>query len=93
MQTIHSTQVVTPFGSGYVPENHGVSPVPTKPTNPPCAKLVIVIAAALFAAAMAGAIAASSCASSPVSKLWLQTEPTILMKLPRPVALSNGGMA
>ena len=23
-KTIHSTQIVTPFGSGYVPEDHGV---------------------------------------------------------------------
>jgi hypothetical protein len=82
MQTIHSTQVVAPFGSGYVPENHGVSPIPKEPTSLSWPNVAIVLTVGLFAATTAGAIAASGRTCAPVPKLWLQPEPTILMKLP-----------
>jgi len=85
--TIHDTQIVTPFGSGYVPEDHGSArglvPALEEPRKRPGAGLTIVLTVALFGATTAAAaISASSrnCASAP--KLWQQNPPSILMKLP-----------
>jgi hypothetical protein len=82
MRTIHSTQVVTPFGSGYVPEDHGNTAALQEPANRSWIRLAVVMTVALFAATTAGAITASSRTCAPVPKLWLQPDPTILMKLP-----------
>ena len=85
-KTIHSTQIVTPFGSGYVPENHapdhGVAPALEEPSKRG-AGLAIVLTVALFGATTAAAAISASkrdCASVP--KLWQQNPPSILMKLP-----------
>ena len=86
-KTIHSTQIVTPFGSGYVPEDHspdhGPGAAPEEPTKRPGARLAIVLTVALFGATTAAAaISASSRSCSSVPKLWQQNPPSILMKLP-----------
>jgi hypothetical protein len=82
-QTIHSTQIVTPFGAGYVHEAHGPGPALEEPRKQPGARLAIVLTVALFGATTAAAaISASNRNCAPVPKLWQQTPPTILMKLP-----------
>ena len=85
--TIHNTQIVTPFGSGYVPEDHGSArglvPALEEPTKRPGAGLAIVLTVALFGATTAAAaISASSRNCASVPKLWQQNPPSILMKLP-----------
>jgi hypothetical protein len=83
-KTIHSTQIVTPFGSGYVPEDHaldyGASPaLPRKRGG----RLAIALTVALFGATTAAAaISASSRNCAAVPKLWQQNPPSMLMKLP-----------
>ena len=85
-KTVHSTQIVTPFGSGYVPEDHGSDHGPGPALEEPSkrgARLAIVLTVALFGATTtAAAISASSRNCSPVPKLWQQNPPSILMKLP-----------
>ena len=85
-KTIHSTQIVTPFGSGYVPEDHGSSHGPVSGLEEPSkrgAGLAIALTVALFGATTAAAaISASSRNCSSVPKLWQQDPPSILMKLP-----------
>ena len=81
--SIHSTQVVTPFGSGYVPEDHGRGPALDEPRKPSRAKWAIVLTVALFGATTAAAaITASNRNCAPVPKLWQQSQPSILLKLP-----------
>ena len=83
-QTIHSTQIVTPFGSGYVHEDHGLVPGLEEPRKRSRGRIAIGLSVALFGATTAAAaIAASSRSCSSVPKLWLQTPPSIL-KLPGP---------
>jgi hypothetical protein len=80
-QTIHSTQVVTPLGSGYVPD-HGPGPA-LEESKRSGARLAIVLTVAMFGATTAAAaISASSRNCAPVPKLWQQNPPSILMKLP-----------
>ena len=86
-KTIHSTQIVTPFGSGYVPEDHsldrGPGPALEEPRKQAGARLAIVLTVALFGATTAAAaISASSRNCASVPKLWQQNPPSILMKLP-----------
>ena len=81
--TIHSTQIVTPFGTGYVHEDHGPGLALKEPRKQPGARWAIVLTVALFGATTgAAAISASSRNCSPVPKLWEQNPPSILMKLP-----------
>ncbi|MEI8153709.1 MAG: hypothetical protein WCG92_19265, partial [Hyphomicrobiales bacterium] len=80
-QTIHTTQVVTPFGGGYVPEDHGSEPAVKEPRGRPGAKVAILLTIALFGATTAAAITASNRDCAPVPKLWHQNPPSILMKL------------
>ena len=81
--SIHSTQVVTPFGSGYVPEDHGRGPALEEPRKRSRGKLAMVLTVALFGATTAAAaITASSRNCAPVPKLWQQSQPSILLKLP-----------
>ena len=81
--SIHSTQVVTPFGSGYVPEDHGRGPALDEPKKWSRTKLAIVLTVALFGATTAAAaITASNRNCAPVPKLWQQSQPSILLKLP-----------
>jgi len=85
-KTIHSTQIVTPFGSGYVPEDHGPDHGPVPALEEPRKRrggLVIALTVALFGATTAAAaISASSRNCASVPKLWEQNQPSILMKLP-----------
>jgi len=81
--SIHSTQVVTPFGSGYVPEDHGRVPALEEPRKRSRGRLAMVLTVALFGATTAAAaITASSRNCAPVPKLWQQSQPSILLKLP-----------
>jgi hypothetical protein len=85
-KTIHSTQIVTPFGSGYVPEDHaldyGASPALEQPRKRG-GRLAIALTVALFGATTAAAaISASSRNCAAVPKLWQQNPPSMLMKLP-----------
>ena len=81
--SIHSTQVVTPFGSGYVPEDHGRGPALDEPKKRSKGKWAIVLTVALFGATTAAAaITASSRNCAPAPKLWQQSQPSILLKLP-----------
>jgi hypothetical protein len=84
-KTIHSTQIVTPFGSGYVPEDHRLDqgPVPALEPSKRGGRLAIALTVALFGATTAAAaISASSRNCASVPKLWEQNQPSILMKLP-----------
>ena len=85
-KTIHSTQIVTPFGSGYVPEDHSLDHGPVPGLEEPGKRggaLAIALTVALFGATTAAAaISASSRSCSSVPKLWQQNPPSILMKLP-----------
>ena len=81
--SIHSTQVVTPFGSGYVPEDHGRGPALEEPRKRSRGRLAMVLTVALFGATTAAAaITVSSRNCAPVPKLWQQSQPSILLKLP-----------
>jgi hypothetical protein len=85
-KTIHSTQIVTPFGSGYVPEDHSLDRGAVPALEEPSKRkggLAIVLTVALFGATTAAAaISASSRNCAAVPKLWQQNPPSILMKLP-----------
>jgi len=82
-ETIHSTQIVTPFGTGYVHEDHGPGPALAEPKKRRGAGLAIFLTVALFGATTAAAaISASNRKCADVPKLWQQTPPSILMKLP-----------
>ena len=85
-KTIHSTQIVTPFGSGYVPEDHGLDNGPRPALEEPRkrgGRLAIALTVALFGATTAAAaISASSRNCASVPQLWQQNPPSILMKLP-----------
>jgi hypothetical protein len=81
-QTIHSTQIVTPFGTGYVHEDHGPAPALEQPRKPAGARLAIALTVALFGATTAAAaFSASNRSCSSVPKVWQQTPPSVL-KLP-----------
>ena len=85
-KTIHSTQIVTPFGSGYVPEDHRLDRGPVPALEEPRksgGRLAIALTVAVFGASTAAAaISASSRNCAAVPKLWEQNQPSILMKLP-----------
>lgn len=87
--TIHSTQIVTPFGSGYVPEDHGSDPALKNSSKRAGGKLAIALTIALFGATTAAAITASSRDCAPVPKLWQQNPPSILTKLPGSVGFDD----
>jgi hypothetical protein len=81
--TVHSTQIVTPFGNGYVHEDHGPGLALDEPKKRPGAGLAIVLTVALFGVTTAAAaISASKQNCAPVPKLWHVTPPSLLMKLP-----------
>ena len=82
-KTIHSTQIVTPFGTGYVHEDHGPVPALCEPRKRPGAGLAIALTVALFGiTTAAAAISATHSNCGAVPKLWQQTPPSLLMKLP-----------
>jgi len=79
--TIHSTQVVTPFGSGYVHEDHNNVPEGKQPSHQCQAVLAIVLTVALLGVTTAAAISTSSRDCSPVTAQG-GNMPSILGKLP-----------
>jgi hypothetical protein len=82
-ETIHSTQIVTPFGTGYVHEDHGPWPALGQSKKRPGSGLAIVLALALFGATTAvAALSASQQRCAPGPESWQQTPPSLLMKLP-----------
>jgi hypothetical protein len=89
-QTIHSTKVITPFGAGYVPEDHGPGPTLREPKKRSGAGLAIVLTIALFGVTTAAAaISVSNRDCGAVPKLWLQNPPSVLMKLPGTVGFDD----
>ena len=58
--TIRSTQVVTPFGSGYVPEDHGSDPALKSSGKRSGAYWGLALTIALFGATTAAAILTAS---------------------------------
>jgi hypothetical protein len=80
---IHRTQIVTPFGTGYVHEDHDPVPALEEPGKRSGTRWAIVLTIALFGATTAAAaISASNRTCASVPKLWQQTPPSLLMKLP-----------
>jgi hypothetical protein len=90
MRHHHTTQVFTPFGSGYVPEDHGAAhALGFERTTPSGAKWVAVIAGLLIGATTtAGALTAHR-SHPPIPKLWHQPAPFLLMNLPDVVRLQQ----
>ena len=85
--SIHNTQVVTPFGSGYVHEDHNLGPRQTRPNTRSRTIVAVVLTVALFGGATAAAVTATNrgCASgSPQQNL-----PSILGKLPGSVGFEE----
>ena len=82
-RTIHSTQIVSPFGTGYVHEDHSPVPGLKEPRKQRGALLAIVLTVALFGATTAAAtLSASNRNCSPAPQTWQQRQPSLLMKLP-----------
>jgi hypothetical protein len=84
---IHSTQVVTPFGSGYVHEDHKSDPLPQQSKTRSKTIIAVVLTVALFGAATAAAITGADHNCAPSSaQLHL---PSILGKLPGSVGFEE----
>jgi hypothetical protein len=85
--TIHSTQVVTPFGSGYVHEDHGSDPRRKGANTRSRTILAVVLTVGLFGGATGAAITAThrGCTSGSLQ----QNLPSILGKLPGSVGFEE----
>ena len=82
MRGHHTTEVFTPFGSGYVPEAHGSGNLGYEPkTKRSGTKWVAVLGVLLLGATAAGAVTASQRSQPSIPKLWLQPKPAILLNL------------
>jgi len=82
MRQHHTTEVFTPFGSGYVAEAHGSGNLGHESkTKSSGTKWAVVIGILLFGATTAGAVAASQRSQPSIPRLWLQPKPAILMNL------------
>ncbi|MEA2978650.1 MAG: hypothetical protein QOF09_473 [Alphaproteobacteria bacterium] len=81
-QTTNSTQVYSPFGSGYVPEDHDPDLV-NGPEPSPRKRAVLFLVSALALSTAAGAIAATTWnrMNSP-EQVWTQEAPSSVLKLP-----------
>jgi len=83
MKTIHSTQIVSPFGTGYVHEDHRPIPALKARGKQRGALLAIALTVALFGATTAAATLSASnrnCLSAP--QTWQPGQPSLLMRLP-----------
>ena len=80
--SIHTTQIFTPFGGGYMHENHGFGPALGDATTRPRTKWAVLIGALLIGATTTAVALTATRWSSPVPNLLLTNQPTILMKLP-----------
>ena len=85
--TIDSTQVVTPFGSGYIQEDHSGAPLQKQPQTRSRTILALVLTVALFGGATAAAITATNREGAPGS--LQQNLPSILGKLPGSVGFEE----
>jgi hypothetical protein len=81
MRHPHTTQVFTPFGSGYVPENHGQSRIPGYEKKASGAKWMVVVGALLFGATTVGAVTTARRSYPSIPKLWYQPAPSMLINL------------
>jgi hypothetical protein len=81
MRHDQTTEVFTPFGSGYVAEAHGSGNLGYEPKTSSGTKWVAVIGILLLGATTAGAVAASQRSQPSIPRLWLQPKPAILMNL------------
>jgi hypothetical protein len=82
MSDHYTTKVFTPFGNGYVAEDHGLANLGYEPkTKRSMGKWVAVVGILLFGATAAGAVAASQRSHPSIPKLWLQPKPAVLMNL------------
>jgi hypothetical protein len=82
IHSIHTTQIFTPFGGGYMHENHGLGPALGDATTRVGPKWAVLIGALLIGATTTAAALTAAHRRSPVPKLWLTNQPTIVMKLP-----------
>jgi hypothetical protein len=85
--TIHSTQVVTPFGSGYVHEDHRPGSLQKQSSTRSKTIAAIVLTVALFGGATTAAITATNRNCTPVSAQV--NLPSILGKLPGSVGFEE----
>jgi hypothetical protein len=84
---IHTTQVVTPFGSGYVHEDHVAGSPQQQSQTRSRAILAIGLTVALFSGATAAAITATNHTCAPASAQ--ANLPSILGKLPGSVGFEE----
>ena len=78
-QTQHTTQVYSPFGSGYVPEAH--DPDQANKPRPFYRKRGVLLVVCLLAVSAAGAIAATTW-NRHAPEAWAQEVPSSVLKLP-----------
>ena len=82
MQHHQTTEVFTPFGSGYVAETHGAANLGYEPkTTRSGTKWIVVVGILLLGATTAGAVVTSQRSQPSVPKLWLQPKPAALLNL------------
>jgi hypothetical protein len=80
-QTTNSTQVYSPFGSGYVPESHDSDRVIPKHSHRK--RVVLVLVSVLAVSMAAGAIAATTWnRMNNAEQVWAQEAPSGVLKLP-----------
>jgi hypothetical protein len=82
INSIHTTQIFTPFGGGYMHEDHGFDPVLGDATTRAQTKWAVLIGALLVGGTTTAVALTAAHRSSPVPKLWLTNQPTIVTKLP-----------
>ena len=80
-QTTNSTQVYSPFGSGYVPESH--DPDRARPKHSRRKRVVLVLVSVLAVSTAVGAIAATTWSRmNNAEQVWAQEAPSSVLKLP-----------
>ena len=92
LHTDRNTQVYSPFGSGYVAEDHGHGNSLGRESNKVSSrgsKWALILISVMLTATTAGAITASKRTYPCVPKLWQQDPPSIL-KLPGAFGLAEG---
>ena len=81
-QTTNSTQVYSPFGSGYVPESHDPDLV-KRPKPSRRKRAVLLLVSGLALSTVAGAIAATTWnRMNQPDEVWAQETPSSVLKLP-----------